>query len=87
MIILQELHFPQQTTEVEPGVDLELKVDDRLPQPEPPPDQTTENPLPEAATGPNQEATSLDSSAEPEPAAETKDGSGAVHLQDDPLHR
>lgn len=93
MIILQILHFPQQlvfshpTTEVEqPVVDVELKADDRLSQPAPPPDKISENPLPEAANHQSQEATSLSSSPEPEPAAEIKDGSGSIH-QDDTLDR
>lgn len=68
-------------------MDAELKADNRLSQAAPSPEQITENPLPEAANSRSQEATTLYSSTEPEPAAESKDESGTVHLQDDTLDR
>lgn len=90
LISSQILHFPQQrlfshqTTEVEePLLDVELKAEDRVSPPVSSPEQITEDPLPEAANTQKQEATSLHSSPEPEPAAEIKDESGAIDLQDD----
>lgn len=68
-------------------MEAELKADDGLSQAAPSPERITENPLPEAADSQRQEVTSLYSSPEPEPAAEIKDESGTIHVQDDTLDR
>lgn len=71
----------------EPLLDVELKTEDRVSQPVSSPKRITEDPLPEAANTQKQEATSQHSSPEPEPAAEIKDESGTMNLQDDASDR
>lgn len=68
-------------------MDAELKAEERLSQAAPSPEQITENPRPEAANSQSQEVTSLYSSNEPEPAAEIKDESETIHVQDQTLDR
>lgn len=94
LINSQILHFPEQrlfshqTTEVEePLLDVELKTEDRVSPPVSSPERITEDPLPEAANTQKQEATSLHSSPEPQPAAEIKDESDTIDLQDDASDR